>query len=76
MIFNLYNISCKYVKPMNCMVLGIKQYNLIEKVYPAKCFSLLCVNTSSGLKLNSTTSATSSSLRPLHYDVECFDYDR
>ena len=27
MIFNLYYISCTYVKPMNCMVLGNKQYN-------------------------------------------------
>ena len=24
--FNLYYISCTYVKPMNCMVLGNKQY--------------------------------------------------
>ena len=27
MIFDLYYISCTYVKPMNCMVLGNKQYN-------------------------------------------------
>ena len=27
MILNLYYISCTYVKPMNCMVLGNKQYN-------------------------------------------------
>ena len=27
MIFYLYYISCTYVKPMNCMVLGNKQYN-------------------------------------------------
>ena len=26
-IFDLYHISCTYVKPMNCMVLGNKQYN-------------------------------------------------
>ena len=32
MIFNLYNISCKYVKPMNCMVLGNKQYNIGSKL--------------------------------------------
>ena len=30
MIFNLYYISCTYVKPMNCMVLGNKQYNTIQ----------------------------------------------
>ena len=27
MIFDLYYISCTDVKPMNCMVLGNKQYN-------------------------------------------------
>ena len=30
MIFNLYYISCTYVKPMNCMVLGNKQYNCFQ----------------------------------------------
>ena len=28
MIFDLYYISCTYVKPMNCMILGNKQYNV------------------------------------------------
>ena len=32
MIFNLYYISCTYVKPMNCMVLGNKQYNLLHQL--------------------------------------------
>ena len=36
MIFNLYYISCTYVKPMNCMVLGIKQYNTINFQYHFK----------------------------------------
>ena len=27
MIFSLYYISCTYVKRLNCMVLGYKQYN-------------------------------------------------
>ena len=27
MIFDLYYISCTYVKPLNCMVRGNKQYN-------------------------------------------------
>ena len=30
MIFNLYYISCTYVKPMNCMVLGNQQYNTMS----------------------------------------------
>ena len=29
MIFDLYYISCTYIKPMNCMVLGNKQYNVL-----------------------------------------------
>ena len=36
MIFNLYNISCKYVKPMNCMVLGNKQYNKSQLNYASR----------------------------------------
>ena len=33
MIFDLYYISCIYVKPMNCMVLGNKQYNTMYYMY-------------------------------------------
>ena len=56
---------------------------LIEKVYPAKFFSIHCVNTS-GLKLNFEKGISIQcfrrrpqqvSLRPLHCDVECFDRD-
>ena len=57
---------------------------LIKKDYPAKCFSIHCVNTS-GLKLNSEKGISIQcfrrrpqqvSLRPLHCDVECFDCDK
>ena len=36
MISNLYYISCTYVKPMNCMVLGNKQYNTIRNIVTEK----------------------------------------
>ena len=57
---------------------------LIEKVYPAKFFSIYCVNTS-GLKLNFEKGISFQcfqrlpqqvSVRPLHCEVECFDCDR
>ena len=32
MIFDLFYISCTYVKPMNCMVLGNKQYNTVVSI--------------------------------------------
>ena len=41
MIFNLYYISCKYVKPMNCMVLGNKQYNTIMNGFKTQIIQIL-----------------------------------
>ena len=61
---------------MSCIDLYI-----IEKVFLAIVFSIHCVNTS-GLKLNFEKGISIQcfrrrpqqvSLRPLHYDVECFD---
>ena len=53
---------------------------LIEKIYPAKLFSIHCVNTS-GLKLNISIQCfrrrpQQVSLRPLHRDVDSFNCDR
>ena len=53
MIINLYYISCTYVKPMNCMVLGNKQYNTnIHKENAKQITMSTQLNESNGLWSN------------------------
>ena len=48
---------------------------LFEKVYPAKFFSIHCVN-KSGLKLNFQSNVFDDIRNTLHCDVECLDCNR
>ena len=75
----------KKIQYINASLLNLMFFfdlNRIEKVYPAKLFSIHCLNTS-GLKLNSEEGIsilcfprrTQQVIRPLHCDVEGFDCD-